>query len=139
MKRRLQQCFVAKGMSLPSCPSRSYLTTDGQSANLPWCQYTIKARDQFFFLLENFLRELRVCYFMEPYLTRGRICCLLLLLGLASAVPLGSECRGTFVPILETPPTNSDALLEQIAAGLVGCNEGHICASLPLFRCCTQD
>jgi hypothetical protein len=39
-------------------------------------------RDQFFFLLEIFFRQLRVCN-------------LLLLLVLASAVPLGSEQRGT--------------------------------------------
>jgi hypothetical protein len=52
-------------------------------------------RDQFFFLLEIFFRQLRACYFVEPSLTRGRVCNLLLLLVLASAVPLGSESRGT--------------------------------------------
>jgi hypothetical protein len=69
--------------------------TDSQSASLSWCQATIRAHDQFFFLLEIFLRQLRVCYFMAPSLTRGRVCNLLLLLGLASAVSLGSESRGT--------------------------------------------
>jgi hypothetical protein len=49
---------------------------------------------QFFFLLEIFFRQLRVCYFVAPSLTRGRVCNLLLLLVLASAVPLGSESRG---------------------------------------------
>jgi hypothetical protein len=34
--------------------SQSYLTTDGQSASLSWCQATIKACCQFFFLLEIF-------------------------------------------------------------------------------------
>jgi hypothetical protein len=29
-------------------------------------------RDQFFFLLEIFFRQLRVCYFVEPSLTRGQ-------------------------------------------------------------------
>jgi hypothetical protein len=53
------------------------------------------ARDQFFFLLEILLRQLRNCYFVAPSLTRGRVCNLLLLLVLASAVPLGSESRGT--------------------------------------------
>jgi hypothetical protein len=52
-------------------------------------------RDQFFFPLEIFFRPLRVCYFVEPSLTRGQVCNLLLLLVLASAVPLGSESRGT--------------------------------------------
>jgi hypothetical protein len=61
-------------------------------------------RDQFFFLLEIFFRQLRVCYFVAPSLTRGRICNLLLLLVLARAVPLDSRTYFIF-PILETPPT----------------------------------
>jgi hypothetical protein len=52
-------------------------------------------RDQFFFLLEIFFRQLRVCYFVAPSLTRGQVCNLLLLLVLTSAVPLGPEPRGT--------------------------------------------
>jgi hypothetical protein len=48
-------------------------------------------RDQFFFLLEIVFRQLRVCYFVAPSLMRGRVCNLLLLLVVASAVPLGSE------------------------------------------------
>jgi hypothetical protein len=44
-------------------------------------------RDQFFFLLEIFFRQLRVCYFVAPSLTIGRVCNLLLLLVLASTVP----------------------------------------------------
>jgi hypothetical protein len=51
--------------------------------------------DQFFFLLEIFFRQFLVCYFVAPSLTRGRVCNLLLLLVLASAVPLGSDSRGT--------------------------------------------
>jgi hypothetical protein len=47
-------------------------------------------RDQFFFLLEILPRHLRVCYFVAPSLRRGRVCNLLLLLVLTSAVPLGS-------------------------------------------------
>jgi hypothetical protein len=49
--------------------------------------------DQFFFLLEIPFRHLRVCYFVAPSLTRGRVCNLLvqLLLGLARAVTLGVE------------------------------------------------
>jgi hypothetical protein len=34
--------------------------------------------DQFFFLLEISFRQLRVCYFVAPSLTRGRVCTLLL-------------------------------------------------------------
>jgi hypothetical protein len=51
--------------------------------------------DQFSFLLEMFFRQLRVCCFVAPSLTRGRVCNLLLLLVLASGVPLWSESRGT--------------------------------------------
>jgi hypothetical protein len=54
-------------------------------------------RDQFYFLVEISFRQLRVCYFVEPSLTRGRVCNLLvkLLLGLARAVTLGSKSRRT--------------------------------------------
>jgi hypothetical protein len=75
--------------------SQSYLTTDGQSASLSWCQVNFRARDQFFFLLEIFCRQLQVCYFVAPSLTRGRVCNLLLLLVLAIAVPLWCESLGT--------------------------------------------
>jgi hypothetical protein len=67
-------------------------------------------RYQFSFLLEIFFKQLRVCYFVAPSLTRGRVCNLLLLWVLASAVPLGvlvpRDPRPYFsVPILETSPT----------------------------------
>jgi hypothetical protein len=78
-----------------SLTSQSYLTTADRSASLSWCQATIRARDQFFFLLDIFFRQVRDCYFVLPSLTRGRVCNLLLLLGLASVVLLGSESRGT--------------------------------------------
>jgi hypothetical protein len=54
-----------------------------------------RTRYQFFFFLEIFFRLLRVCYFVAPSLTRRRVCNLLLLLVLASAVPIGSEYLGT--------------------------------------------
>jgi hypothetical protein len=57
-------------------------------------------RDQFFFLLEILFRQLQMCYFVAPSLTRGRVCNLLLLLVLASAVPLGTESRRTHGHIL---------------------------------------
>jgi hypothetical protein len=80
---------------LSQSQSQRYLTTDGQSDILSWCQANIKARDQFCFLLEIFFGQFRVCYFLAPSLTRGRVCNLLLLLLLASAVSLESEFRGT--------------------------------------------
>jgi hypothetical protein len=61
-------------------------------------------RDQFFLLFEIFFRQLQVYYFVAPSLTRGRVCNLLLLLVLASAIPRDS--RSYFiVPILETLQT----------------------------------
>jgi hypothetical protein len=58
--------------------------------------------DQFFFLLEISFRQVSVCYFVEPSLTRGRVCNLLVqsLLGLARAVTLGSKSRRTHDHIL---------------------------------------
>jgi hypothetical protein len=47
-------------------------------------------RDQLLFLFKIYFRQLWVCYFVVPSLTRGRVCNLLLLLVLASEVPLGS-------------------------------------------------
>jgi hypothetical protein len=44
--------------------------------------------------------QLRVCWCVALYLTRGRVCRLQLLLALASAVILGSESRGTSDHIL---------------------------------------
>jgi hypothetical protein len=48
-------------------------------------------RDRFFFLLENVFKQLQVCYFVAPFLMRGRVCNILLLLVLARAAPLGSS------------------------------------------------
>jgi hypothetical protein len=52
-------------------------------------------RDQFYFLLEIFFRQVRFCNIVAPSVTRGRVCNLLvqLLLGLARAVTLGSKSR----------------------------------------------
>jgi hypothetical protein len=65
-------------------------------------RHTSGTRDQFFFLLEIFFRQLRVCYFVAPSLARGRASNLLvqLLLGLARAVTLRSKSRRTHGHIL---------------------------------------
>jgi hypothetical protein len=39
--------------------------------------HSSKTSDQFFFLFKIFFRQLRVCYFVTPSLTRGRVCNLL--------------------------------------------------------------
>jgi hypothetical protein len=56
----------------------------------------------FFFLLEISLKRLRLCYFVPPSLTWGRVCNLLvqLLLGLARAVTFVSKSRKTHGHIL---------------------------------------
>jgi hypothetical protein len=104
-KRHIPQLFVAVITPFPSF----YLATIGE--------YKVKVKvilrptvsrpvrlgvrqpsgtsEQFFFLLEIFVKQFRLCYFIAPSLTRGRVCNLLLLLVLASAVPLMSESRGT--------------------------------------------
>jgi hypothetical protein len=55
------------------------------------------ARDQFFFVLEISFRQLRVCYFVAPSLTRGLVCNLLYnyFWAFARAVTLGSKSRKT--------------------------------------------
>jgi hypothetical protein len=58
--------------------------------------------DQFVFYLEISFRQLSVCYFVAPSLTRGQVCNLpyKLLLDLARAVTLGSKSRRTHGHIL---------------------------------------
>jgi hypothetical protein len=74
------------------------------TVSCPVRQHQSGTRGKFLFLLEIFFRQLRVCYFEVPSLTRGWVCNLLLLLVLASEVP--QDSRAYFiVPILETPPT----------------------------------
>jgi hypothetical protein len=73
---------------IKSHQSESYVMTGGRSACLSWCQTTI-----FFFFLEILFRQLRVCYYGVPSLMKGWVCNLRLLLGLTSAIPLGSMFR----------------------------------------------
>jgi hypothetical protein len=63
----------------------------------PGVRHPSGTRDQFFFLLEISFRQLRVCYFVAPSLTRERVCNLTvqLLLDLARAVTLGLKSRRT--------------------------------------------
>jgi hypothetical protein len=51
-----------------------------RTVSLPVClgvRHPSGTRDQFFFLLEIFFRQLWVCYFVAPSLMRGRVCNLL--------------------------------------------------------------
>jgi membrane-associated phospholipid phosphatase len=76
----------------------SDVTTDGQSVSLSWNKAPIWGLRPDFFTV----RQSRVCLYgaLSLSLTRGRVCRLLLLLALASAVILGSESRGTCDHIL---------------------------------------
>jgi hypothetical protein len=56
--------------------TRSHIMTDSQPASQSvslGVRRPSGACDQFFFLLEIFFRQLRVCYFVAPSLTRGRV------------------------------------------------------------------
>jgi hypothetical protein len=66
------------------------LIYDRQSV-CPGVRHPSGTRDQIFFLLEFSFRQLRLCYFVAPSLTTGRVCNLLvqLLLGLAKALKYG--------------------------------------------------
>jgi hypothetical protein len=62
------------------CSGNHLKTEDSQSVSRPVCLGVRRpsgARDQFFILFEIFFRQLRVCYFVVPPLTRGRVCNLL--------------------------------------------------------------
>jgi hypothetical protein len=97
---------LSHSTGFPSCPrasasaSQRYVTTEGQSASLSWCQAPIRDPLPIFLLLSLIVfRQLRVCWWAPP-LMRGRVFSFELLLGLASAVSLGSESRGTHGHIL---------------------------------------
>jgi hypothetical protein len=70
---------------MPKIQSEIYLTTDGQSASSSRCQTPIWGPWPvfLFFFLEIIIRQLWVCYYGEPSLTRGRVYGLQLLLSLA--------------------------------------------------------
>jgi hypothetical protein len=55
---------------------QSYVTTDGQSTSLSWCQAPSGKQDRIFVTV----RQLRVCWCGAPSLRRGRVCRLQLLL-----------------------------------------------------------
>jgi hypothetical protein len=77
--------------------------------------------DQFFFLLQIFFRQLRVCYFVAPSLTWGRFCNLLY--NCFWALPEQSllshspaELTAIFTISFETPPTISSQMEAELSA-----------------------
>jgi hypothetical protein len=100
----------ADSLSLDWLVSKIYVTTDGQSAGLSWCQTPIWGpRPDFYY-----------CQTVEGFVTRGaslprrRVCRLQLLLVLSSAVILGSEPRGTHDHILLSQIPDSPNLEGQV-------------------------
>jgi hypothetical protein len=91
-------CTIAR------CWPKSKLCHDGKSVYLSE-KHPPGAQAQIFITV----REFQICWCGAPSLTRGRVCCLQLLLVLASVVMNVSESRGTHDHILlsqiETPPT----------------------------------
>jgi hypothetical protein len=71
--------------------NQCYFTTEGLLANLPGDRPPSRAPDQFYFRF----RQLLACCYGEPSVTRGQVCNLQLLLGLALAAPLVYAVRGT--------------------------------------------
>jgi hypothetical protein len=70
--------------------------TDSQSASLPWYEATMWDQPPILFVLHgNYLQTVGCLFLWAASLMKGRGCDLHLLLGLASAVVLGSESLGT--------------------------------------------
>jgi hypothetical protein len=126
-------------------PTQSYVTTNGQSASLSWCQAPIKVKITLRLMVSQsksklcydrrsvgqsvlvssthlglttrflLLRHLRVCWCGVLPLMRERVCHLQFLLFLASAVILGSESRGTHDHILLFQIRDSPKLEVQVS------------------------
>jgi hypothetical protein len=89
------RCLVVRRRTF-HFPSQSYITTNGQSVSLYWCQSLYLGQEQ---IIVTAI-QLRVCWWEAPFLMRGQICRLKLLLVLASAFILGPESRETHDDIL---------------------------------------
>jgi hypothetical protein len=76
--------------------SQSYITPDGQSASLSWCQAPIWYPRPCFLLLSLItFGQLLICWCGAPSLMRSRVCSFQFLLGIASEAFLRSESHGT--------------------------------------------
>jgi hypothetical protein len=91
--------------------SRSYVTTDGQSASLFWGQAPIWGPRPEFFTF----KQLQFFRCVAPFVTRERVCRLQLLLVLASAVILGCESFGTHAQILISQTRDSPNLEDHVS------------------------
>jgi hypothetical protein len=81
--------------------SQSYITTDGQSASLSWCQAPICDPRPIFPLLSLIICwQLRICWCGAPSLTRSWVCSFQLLLDIVSTDFFRSESHGTHEDIV---------------------------------------
>jgi hypothetical protein len=88
--QRTSFSFLSEGDWMLESESESYITTDGQSVSLSFNKAPIWGLRSVFCY-----GQLRGCWYGALFLTKGRVCSLLLLLALASAVIFGSKSRGT--------------------------------------------
>jgi hypothetical protein len=91
-------CSLGLGLLLTfnDYQSQSYVTTDGLSANLSWCQTPIWGPRPDFCYCDT----LRVCLCGAPTLGERMVLSFTTAAALASAVILGSQTRGTHAHIL---------------------------------------
>jgi hypothetical protein len=90
---------------LHSSHSQSFVTTDGQSASLSWCEAPIWGlRPDFYYC-----QTVQVCWCGALSLTRERVCCLQFLLASPAQSFLGPSPAGlvtiSYCLRFETPPT----------------------------------
>jgi hypothetical protein len=83
---------------VPDSCCQSHITTDSELASPSLCQAPIWDPRPIFLSPWNFFRQVWVCYFVAPSLTREWVCNLLLPLLLVSAVPLVSDHLAAPIP-----------------------------------------
>jgi hypothetical protein len=106
---RILSCVVCSCYKCLS-QSQNYVTTNGHLASLSCCQAFIWGpRPRFYYC-----QQLRVCWCWPPFLTRGWVCRLQVLLGFASVVILRSESLGTHDHILLSQIRDSPNLEDQV-------------------------
>jgi hypothetical protein len=66
--------FKSKGKAITSSQSQSYITTDCQTASLPWCQAPIWDPRPIFFLLSLIIfRQLWICWCWAPSVLKAQV------------------------------------------------------------------
>jgi hypothetical protein len=100
---------MKQSLNILKSQNKSYVTNDGQSVSLSWCQAPIWGPRPDFYQW-----QLQVCWCRAPSLMRGRVCRSQLLLALTSAVILGTKSRGSQNHILLSQIQDSPNLVVQV-------------------------